>query len=750
MKRGRSLTRTLLLGFFLAGVFVGIFARLYHNCHHRFTLFISPEHVEAYIDGECLNIAHPLPLHHPRIELHFIQMLQRPHEAQFLQVFSDAVIREPSLFSETWEYDGSPPAHSGPENQWGSGFLRSMGLAHRAGFGHFIPLFLDHETLNRDRFALDLDVIMPTSMRIHFVNDDNRTRNIFGADVYAGSYAFALDSQWEWTQRYFINDSMARQLKNLFAFRILSGAAICLIFLIFVTGCAWGIIRLAAVIDPVARREGLSGVIRRVKGVRLPRWSRGFGGWWEIILIAMLAFTGAWLVSAGLFRHIPRVNDEAVYLFQARIFASGRWFIPPPEPVECFKHLGIWWPDRVFSYYTYGHSMILAAGFLTKTVRYFPALISTVALVFTVLSGRVIYKSRLTGFFAGILLISSPLFIILGGSYMSHGSSIAANMVFLFFIARARETERRRDHIAAGLALGTAFVIRPVTAGVFALFPLIIWSVSVLRHRRFAAILLLILTCGTVASTVFLHAYLTTGNWEPIQKQVEDRFETGNDEATTWKYMVQNTTWFLMRGFGWIPYATLLFAFLPFALGSRNVWDWVFLAGFMLNAYLFSAIAHFGWTHEPRYWSEFMPLVALLSARGIQRLAEVMTRWFDTRLAGAGAGMSGVLLAFLLIIGSVRLYWPYEIEAFTNYCYVRDDTYMEVLQSEVPNSIFFFQGPPDYIYIPHFYRNRIPDFQGSIIYAMYHSDASARILMDRYPDRHVFIVRDGRPVERIR
>lgn len=735
MKRRKPLSRLLLIGFLLSGFITGIFARLYHLNHHRLTLFFAPEHVESYIDGECLNTAHPLPMHDPRLEVHLMQMLQRPHKAQFLQILQKAVVRDTGDYRIVYE---------SPEFFY-------------AGSEHFVPVSIDRETLHGNRFVLELDVALPNMMRVYLFNRDERGINVFGADFFAGSFAFALNDTWEWTQHYFVNDSMQRNLRNEFLIKVLSG-----IFLSIVLAASAAIITgIVLVLLAAVRRRIRKGSPSRCDRLVSPR-SSVFPGHavtlpeqrqrfrWEVFFVTMLAFAGAWLVSAKLFHHIPRVNDEAVYLFQAKVFASGRWFVPPPEPVECFKHLGIWWPDRVFSYYTYGHSMILTLGYLLGAVNIIPALTAAVAVLFTLLTGQKLYRSRCTGWMAGIFLIGSPLFMLLGGSFMSHTSSAAANMIFLFFLIRADTGRRTGDALVSGIALGTAAVIRPVTAAVFALFPLMLWIPRAVYRKDYRNVILLCLTAALVVSTLFAHAFFTTGSWEPIQKQVENRFETGNDAVTFWKNMLQNSTWFLIRGYGWIPYFTMMFAFLPFVLLTRNPWDYVFLCIFLLNAWLYSAIAHFGWTHEPRYWSECMPLIALLSARGIQQLSGVTKKCFKQRLAGTVTTIFGCAVAGSLFVGSLVFYWPYEVSAFSNYCNVRDDTYAEVLLNETPDSIFLFKGHPDYAYIPHFHRNRMPDFQGDVIYAMFHSKSAAEKLMNRYPDRKVFIVEDGQPVERIR
>ncbi|MBN1295295.1 hypothetical protein JXA80_00855 [bacterium] len=750
----------LLIFIFLTGVFIGCLFRLIHANHHHLTIFYSPERMEAYIDGECLNMAHPLPVKKPRIEIFFHQMLQRPHEVQFFQLFTGAVIRESSRFSPIWR---SGP-HSVPTwasaSEWAYPILHRLGIEKTAGFGHFQPLFLDNPSINLADCVLEIDCIMPTSIRIHFVDSDSRNRNIFNADVFSGCYGFALNDTWEWTQRYLINPSMPRQLRTIWTFRMIIGAFFS-ILLIGLTACLTGLLLIpirmiktkrTRVRDDPPDKTLPTAVSPKTTGAEKNESPGGHSGsiFWMTGGVVVLAFFAAYWVSSSVFNHTPRVNDEAVYLFQAKVFASGRWFIPPPQPIPCFKHLGIWWEDRVFSYYTYGHSLILAAGYRLGLLSLIPALCTAMTVLATIRIGLKLTGARWTGPAAGILLVSSPLFILLGGSYMSHISAAAASSVFILCMIRASSFPSNRHALTAGLSFGILFVIRPVTALVFATGSVCFFALSCLRRRKLRPIALFALTCLLIASTTCAHAWFTTGRWELIQYQVEDRFSTGNDTATFWKYLQQNTTWFLMRGFGWIPYMTLMFAFLPIILRSKNPWDWIFILTFSLNGCVYSALAHFGWTHEPRYWSECMPLIALVSTRGIDLLGEKMAIYFNTAVARRIASALCIVCILGLVIGSLTMYWPYEMAAFSNYCNVRDETIAAVRQNQMHHSIMLFRGPPDYIYIPFFHLNRIPDFSGDVIYAMDYSAEATRELMEMHPERSVFLVESDQPVRRIR
>ncbi len=291
-------------------------------------------------------------------------------------------------------------------------------------------------------------------------------------------------------------------------------------------------------------------------------------------------------------------------------------------------------------------------------------------------------------------------------------------------------------------------MIRPVTALIFGALPLLAHLLRKPTRKHILNLIIMGCCMAVMVFSAYFHAFKTTGHWQLIQSQVENRFEHGNDLTTSWKNLNQNGLWFLQRSFGWLPYLSLMFALLPFLLLSRCKWDWIFLAGFIMNAAGYSILAHFGWTHEPRYWVEFMPLIALLSARGIQRTAELFRSMSGSVCAGRTVWIASVCCIAVLIRMSLMHYWPEEKLRYQNYC-VNSKTYAKAEAIQEPNSIVLFAGHPDFIYAPFFYRNSL-SFDGDIIYAMDRGEELNNRLIERHPGRAVFRVTHENPVERIR
>lgn len=105
-------------------------------------------------------------------------------------------------------------------------------------------------------------------------------------------------------------------------------------------------------------------------------------GWTPVILAVVTAATVLWVW--GRLNQIPVVHDEAAYLLQAEIFASGRWVAPSPPLPEFFHQFYVINDPIVAAKYPPGHSLALAPGVLMGLPGLVPLVLSglTGALVF--------------------------------------------------------------------------------------------------------------------------------------------------------------------------------------------------------------------------------------------------------------------------------------------------------------------------------------------------------------------------------
>jgi hypothetical protein len=115
----------------------------------------------------------------------------------------------------------------------------------------------------------------------------------------------------------------------------------------------------------------------------------------------------------------------------------------------------------------------------------------------------------------------------------------------------------------------------------------------------------------------------------------------------------------LLVAHGWPAAIGLLFATLPFLLGSRNRWDYVLGTSFLSLAAVNIFYANAAVMHGPRFWYETMPFLMLLSARGATMLVERaggagdwLAARLDWRPQASGTAAAG-LAVFGLVAGLI-------------------------------------------------------------------------------------------------
>ena len=233
-----------------------------------------------------------------------------------------------------------------------------------------------------------------------------------------------------------------------------------------------------------------------------------------LVLLAGILF----LVSTFAFSRSPLLIDSIIQLFQGKMFAAGMVSAPAPayEGFFTIQHMLVD-GGRWYSQYPPGHPGALALGVLIGAPWLIPIAFTLIsAWLITDTTGRLFGDdvSRVTV----AILVLSPFFWFMGASHMNHVSALLFVALFLWCVVRWEESGEGRDGprpswvLAAGLALGVAFLSRPLTAvaiGTALLIPAIrIAGRRWLTHGLIAA--------GGFAATAFpyfIFNALTTGSW---------------------------------------------------------------------------------------------------------------------------------------------------------------------------------------------------------------------------------------------
>jgi hypothetical protein len=223
-----------------------------------------------------------------------------------------------------------------------------------------------------------------------------------------------------------------------------------------------------------------------------------------LLTSALLAWV--WIPSEML----PVTHDEAAYLLQAQIFASGHWTAPGRPLPEFFQQMHVFVTPVLAAKYPPGHSLFLAGGAGAGLPAAIPLLSGGLCAVLIVAVAR-----RLAGL--GVALLTWLIWILSPGALMFHPSYHSQTTSTLLMLsiwgalARWRATGARHWLFAGSACAAWGLLTRP-----FTVLALLIPAAAVVlcgprpKWRDVAAALLVALP---ILAVIPLWSARTTGSW---------------------------------------------------------------------------------------------------------------------------------------------------------------------------------------------------------------------------------------------
>ena len=475
--------------------------------------------------------------------------------------------------------------------------------------------------------------------------------------------------------------------------------------------------------------------------------------WIRAILAALVVFGLVTAARTLLLRDTAITDDENVYVFMARTFASGRLYLPSmPEPARPFfdnhfvvndgKWYGIYFP---------GHPAVLALGERLHVMHWVPALSAALTVLLAFAIGRRVFGQR-AAMLALPLLITSPFFILCSATLLAHSTAGVLLAVFVYAALRILERpEGIRWWLAAAVALGSAGLTRPLSAAAFALPWLVLLGLRLVRGakgRAWVGAVLMALVGAASAGVLALYNTALSGDpftsgYQTFGRNAHMSFTLGALVAPApfpslfeLGYTIARLNFWL---FGW----PVSLALLPFFRRSRE--------GLALLLGPAAVVALFAATTVPSinvvgpvHYAELIAPLVLVSASGIEELA----LWVRGRLHASAARVLALPVA--ATFAALLLYVPLYVGSLGAMARVASAPYDLVEAARLDHAVVFVQSlgaldfPPwSWAYYP---RNPSPDLGDRVLYVKDLGEPRNRDLIRFMPDRVPFWmgVRDGR------
>ncbi len=459
------------------------------------------------------------------------------------------------------------------------------------------------------------------------------------------------------------------------------------------------------------------------------------------------------------------VSDEVIYLLQGKWFFQRdyAWHVDPSLlPFFSMRKLGVTPSGGLYGQYTPGWPALLALFDAVGLRWWSGALLGAGSVWATTRLGTLLY-SRSAGLLAGLLLLVQPWFLLLHAGYMAHPASILALALAAVWLLESETTEgwgRTWRWLAIGVAIAVAVTVRTLT-GVALGASLGLWLV--VRQRMTIGTLVrcaatIVIGALPIAAWFLQYNYATNGEALRVSYQAlhGDGFNLGfgirgftgfNDQMQRVRIPVTFTprvavSHLLQRLAGinltFFPYALLLPSLALFA-AYRHRPRWLVVAVFAI----LPALYFFYWGSEIRFYSEFLPFLAVWIATGCLTVMRERPRLGSALLAASVA--SSAVLMVPTRWGSITLDEPWVRSAYTGSPsrFAAFDT-LDQMQQDRGKLLVFVQEQTKLldVLIDRLYLYNIDGLESPILVVRDMGERNAA-LVARFPDRVPLLLRDN-------
>ena len=230
-----------------------------------------------------------------------------------------------------------------------------------------------------------------------------------------------------------------------------------------------------------------------------------------LFAIATVALIG-WLW--GSLNPLPWVYDEAAYLLQAKIFATGHWAAAGRPLPEFFEQVHVLVTPKLVPKYPPGHALLMVPGIWLGASALVP-------LLFTMVTGGLVFGfSRAlvnpwVGGLTWLVWITAPEELYIRPSYLSETSTTLIWLLAWWTLSRWRKGGAPRWLAATGALAGLGLLVRPITALALLLPILVVVMGDCARKRRWRDLVGPIVAAAPIVALAPIWSYQTSGRVYP-------------------------------------------------------------------------------------------------------------------------------------------------------------------------------------------------------------------------------------------
>ena len=493
-----------------------------------------------------------------------------------------------------------------------------------------------------------------------------------------------------------------------------------------------------------------------VPGGRRRRFSSGL-----LLPLVLVLVGGAVLVlHLRVFRGDPITTDENSYLFQARIFAAGHlWAPPPPEGrlIDFDFSMINRTEDRWFSRYPFAHPLTLVPGVWLGAPWLMPWLMALASVWATHALARRLYDLT-TANVAAVLMGASPFFLAMHATLLSHTTALVALSLCFLASVKAFESHDYRWGVLAGACAGLAFNARPFTA-ILMTWPLGVWGLRIWFRDRSPAVrnqLACIVGAGLVPVGLYvLYGWALTGDWRlspyalynPTERLGFVYVQMAEMQHTPAQALAQTMDNLARLNVSWLGVPGALWLLLLLAWQRLKAADAVlFLSGASLVVgyafFYFPGIPTIG----PMYYFEALLPLSVLGARSVLGACDVAVEMLRSVRGGRALVAGGAIAALVLWTAALGSFWNELARSIEETLKPQRSLAAAVDSQPMDGAIVFMAGRTR----PEWRAVRYDPFgERNPVYMWTRGDRHTRI-MALYPDRPAYLYDDDSQLTRLR